>query len=88
MSKENPLTIAERDFILEALQQNIRLDGRGVDDLRPLAISFGEEYGHVKVQLGDTRYVKGFCARGLRVLITCIPQSYRTYFSRSDETSR
>jgi exosome complex component RRP45 len=55
MSKEVPLTVAERDFILEALQENVRLDGRRVDELRPLTISFGEEYGHVKVQLGRTR---------------------------------
>ncbi|KAL1964983.1 hypothetical protein VTN77DRAFT_6183 [Rasamsonia byssochlamydoides] len=57
MSREVPLTVAERDFILEALHQNVRLDGRGVDELRPLAISFGEEYGHVKVQLGRTSLV-------------------------------
>lgn len=55
MSKEAPLSTAERDFILEALQQNVRLDGRAIDELRPLSISFGDEYGHVKVQLGQTR---------------------------------
>ena len=57
MSKENPLAVPEREFILEALQQNIRLDGRRADDIRPLDISFGEEYGHVKVRLGQTRFV-------------------------------
>lgn len=55
MSREEPLTVIERDFILEALQENVRLDGRGVDELRPLRISFGEEYGHVKVNFGRTR---------------------------------
>lgn len=55
MSREQPLTVVERDFILEALHENVRLDGRGVDDLRPLQISFGEGYGHVKVSLGCTR---------------------------------
>lgn len=57
MSKENPLAVPEREFILEALEQNVRLDGRRADDIRPLDISFGEEYGHVKVQLGKTRFV-------------------------------
>ncbi|KAL1977453.1 hypothetical protein VTN31DRAFT_312 [Thermomyces dupontii] len=57
MSKENPLAVPEREFILEALQQNIRLDGRRADDIRPLDISFGEEYGHVKVRLGQTSLV-------------------------------
>jgi hypothetical protein len=54
-SREEPLSIPERDFILEALGQNLRLDGRQFDDYRPLNISFGEEYGHVKLQLGKTR---------------------------------
>lgn len=56
MSKEAPLSVAEREFILEALRQDARLDGRGADQFRPLKISFGEEYGHVKLQLGKTRY--------------------------------
>ena len=55
MSKEAQLSIAERDFILEALHENVRLDGRQPDDYRPLNISFGEEYGHVKLQLGKTK---------------------------------
>lgn len=57
MSKEVPLSLAERDFILESLKENVRLDGRQADQLRPLKISFGEEYGHVKLQLGKTRLV-------------------------------
>lgn len=59
MSKESQLSVVERDFILEALRENVRLDGRGVDQFRPLNISFGEEYGHVKLQLGKTKYVPG-----------------------------
>lgn len=55
MNKEAPLSIAERDFILNALREGVRLDGREADQLRPLKVSFGEEYGHVKVQLGKTR---------------------------------
>lgn len=56
MSREAPLSVAERDFILEALRENVRLDGRGADQFRPLNLSFGEEHGHVKLQLGKTRY--------------------------------
>lgn len=59
MSKEAQLSLAERDFILEALRENVRLDGREADQFRPLDISFGEEYGHVKLQLGKTRYIHG-----------------------------
>ncbi|GAB1218421.1 hypothetical protein ATERTT37_007675 [Aspergillus terreus] len=57
MNKEAPLSVAERDFILNALRQNVRLDGREPDQLRPLTVSFGEEYGHVKVQLGKTSLI-------------------------------
>lgn len=56
MSKEAQLSVAEHDFILEALHENVRLDGRSADRFRPLNLSFGEEYGHVKLQLGKTRY--------------------------------
>ena len=56
-NKEAPLSIPERDFILNALREDVRLDGRKADQLRPLKVSFGEEYGHVKVQLGKTRCV-------------------------------
>jgi exosome complex component RRP45 len=57
MSKEAQLSVAERDFILEALRDNVRLDGRGTDEFRPLNLSFGDEYGHVKLQVGKTRLV-------------------------------
>jgi exosome complex component RRP45 len=57
MNKEASLSIAERDFILNALREDVRLDGRHADQLRPLTVTFGEEYGHVKVQLGKTRWV-------------------------------
>lgn len=60
MSKETPLSVAEREFILEALLENIRLDGRDADAFRPLSVTFGEEYGHVKVQLGQTRCVLNY----------------------------
>ncbi|CAG8364294.1 unnamed protein product [Penicillium salamii] len=57
MSKEAQLSVAERDFILEALRQDVRLDGRKPDEYRPLDISFGEEYGHVNLQLGKTHVI-------------------------------
>ena len=55
MSKEAPLSLVEREFILDALRGNLRLDGRGLDQFRTINISFGNEYGHVKLQLGKTR---------------------------------
>jgi exosome complex RNA-binding protein Rrp42 (RNase PH superfamily) len=45
----------ERAFILQALKEGIRLDGRGVEDFRDLNISFGPNYGTVHLTLGGTR---------------------------------
>ncbi|MCJ1464267.1 hypothetical protein MMC07_002880 [Pseudocyphellaria aurata] len=55
MPREAEPSINERTFILQALQENIRLDGRSIDAYRPLEISFGEDYGAVDVRLGKTR---------------------------------
>lgn len=41
--------------MLQALEENIRLDARPLDALRKIEISFGEEFGVVDVQLGRTR---------------------------------
>lgn len=73
MSKETPLSVAEREFILEALLENIRLDGRDADAFRPLSVTFGEEYGHVKVQLGQTRCVTFLCSLRDRILNALSP---------------
>ena len=60
----------QRAFILEAMQKNVRLDGRSFDEFRPLDLTFGSEYGHAKVQLGKTRYVPLFstCPLAMRFL--------------------
>ena len=87
-NKEASLSIAERDFILNALREDVRLDGRKADQLRPLKVSFGEEYGHVKVQLGKTRCVPA------RELVICASANARggnkfdcSHFGRSNKTS-
>lgn len=55
MPREAEPSINERAFILQALQENIRLDGRSLDAYRELQIIFGEDFGAVDVQLGKTR---------------------------------
>ncbi|KAL3417332.1 3' exoribonuclease family protein [Phlyctema vagabunda] len=45
----------EKQFFTKALEEEIRLDGRGFDDFRPLSLDFGEEYGVADVRLGKTR---------------------------------
>lgn len=45
----------ERLFILQALKEGVRLDGRSVEDCRTLDISFGPDYGSVQLSLGGTK---------------------------------
>ncbi|KAI8060166.1 ribosomal protein S5 domain 2-type protein [Gongronella butleri] len=54
MGKNDPST-NESEFLLEALRNQQRVDGRGIYDMRSIDIAFGADYGHVKVQLGRTR---------------------------------
>ena len=56
MPREAELSLNERAFILQALQENIRLDDRAFHAFRPLKITFGEDYGTADIQLGKTRY--------------------------------
>ncbi|KAI5779705.1 ribosomal protein S5 domain 2-type protein [Geopyxis carbonaria] len=57
MPKELEPSTNERTFILEALNNDIRLDGRDFNDFRPLELSFGDEYGLADVRLGKTRVI-------------------------------
>ena len=56
MPSEAEISINERDFIKQALQEQIRLDGRAFDTFRKVELTFGDEYGVADVQLGKTRY--------------------------------
>lgn len=56
MPREAELSNNERAFVLEALQQNIRLDGRALDAFRNIELAFSDEYGVADVQLGNTRH--------------------------------
>jgi exosome complex component RRP45 len=55
MPREVELSINERAFTLEALQEGIRADGRQFDQYRPISLNFGDEYGVVDLSLGKTR---------------------------------
>ena len=49
-------SLPERDFSLEALRQNLRVDGRSLLDMREVELEFGGELGMVECSLGNTRY--------------------------------
>jgi len=55
MPREAEPSLNERDFIRQALRENVRLDGRQFDDFRKVDLSFGDEYGVADVRLGKTR---------------------------------
>ena len=57
MPREPEPSLNERQFILAALGDNLRLDGRGFDDAREVEIEFGDAFGSVDVRMGKTRYV-------------------------------
>ncbi len=57
MPREIEPSLNERAFVLQALHEDIRLDGRAFDALRPINLKFGEQHGTVDVQWGRTRSV-------------------------------
>jgi exosome complex component RRP45 len=57
MPREAEPSLNEKQFVLRALQENLRLDGRAFDQYRELELSFGDDYGVADVRLGRTRLV-------------------------------
>ncbi|KUJ07114.1 exosome complex endonuclease 2/ribosomal RNA processing protein-like protein [Mollisia scopiformis] len=55
MPKEVEPSLNERQFFAKALQEDVRLDGRSLDQFRALELDFGDEYGVSDVRLGKTR---------------------------------
>ncbi|KAI1816747.1 ribosomal protein S5 domain 2-type protein [Poronia punctata] len=45
----------ERAFVIQALQEGQRLDGRPFDQFRKLDLKFGDQYGVADINLGKTR---------------------------------
>ena len=61
MPRVTELSLNERNFVLQALRENIRLDGRAFDAFRAIELTFGDEDGFADVRLGKTRYdTQGF----------------------------
>lgn len=55
MPRELEPAIAQREFVLEALKQGLRTDGRALLESRNVELVFGEELGMVECKLGKTR---------------------------------
>lgn len=59
MPREAEPSLNERSFIVEALREGLRLDGRALLDYRDMDLAFGAEYGQADLRLGKTRSVCG-----------------------------
>ncbi|EIN04511.1 ribosomal protein S5 domain 2-like protein [Punctularia strigosozonata HHB-11173 SS5] len=59
-------SIPEREFLLNALRQSRRLDGRRLLDMRKPIITFNEEMGYVEVALGKTKVMAHIESRLVR----------------------
>ncbi|KAI8336271.1 ribosomal protein S5 domain 2-type protein [Chlamydoabsidia padenii] len=55
MVKNSDPSVNENEFLLAALKEQKRTDGRGIYDVRSIDLVFGSDYGQVQVQLGRTR---------------------------------
>ncbi|XP_065110694.1 exosome complex component RRP45 [Paramisgurnus dabryanus] len=53
--RDTPLSNCERLFLLKAIEEKKRLDGRQTYDYRNIKITFGTDYGCCIVELGKTR---------------------------------
>lgn len=82
MPREVEPSLNEKQFILKALQQNLRVDGRSLDEFRALELTFGDEPGVADVRLGNTRYVLLWTCSFL-LYTDILSQSPRQCFCRS-----
>ena len=53
------LSINEKQFLLQSLQNNFRTDVRPLDSFRDIDIKYGEENGQVFVKFGNTKVLGG-----------------------------
>lgn len=53
-------SIPEKEFLISALQESLRLDGRATTASREPQITFGPELGWVEVAMGKTRFVRDY----------------------------
>ena len=57
MPRESEPSLNEKAFVLQALREDVRLDGRPFDAFRHLDLQYGDDYGVADVRLGKTRLV-------------------------------
>ncbi|KZV95603.1 ribosomal protein S5 domain 2-like protein [Exidia glandulosa HHB12029] len=59
-------SIPEKEFVLEALGQGLRVDGRAPLEMRQPVLTFGPEFGYVECSLGKTKVICSIDAKMVR----------------------
>ena len=77
-------SIPEKEFVVEALKQGLRLDGRAVLEMRQPTLTFGPDLGWVDCSLGKTRheFLRGICRCLTLQTEECLPRLRRRWSSR------
>nr|POE79663.1 exosome complex component rrp45 [Quercus suber] len=84
MPREAEPSTNEKAFVLSALRENIRLDGRSFDQFRPIDLQFGDEYGTADVRIGKTRVL---CNVSAEVVASYADRKFDGIFTISTELS-
>ena len=58
MPRPTSPSIPEKEFLVSAIQQSLRLDGRATTAQREPELIFGAELGWVECVMGKTRFVR------------------------------
>ena len=84
MPRETVSSLNEQEFVRSALLENTRLDSRNFDEFRPIALEYGDDYGHADVRIGKTRVlVKISC----EVVAPYVERKFDGIFTISTELS-
>jgi exosome complex component RRP45 len=87
MPREADPSTNEHAFVLAALRENVRLDGRNLDQFRPVSLQFPEssdEYGVADVRIGKTRVL---CKISCEVVAPYVDRTFDGIFTISTELS-
>ena len=57
MVRKLDVNLNNKEFIVNALKENKRLDGRSLLEGRPIEIQFGKPLGSVTIKLGECSWV-------------------------------
>lgn len=84
MPREGDASNNEREFLLSALRENVRIDGRSLDQFRAIELAFGDDYGSADVRIGKTRVMVNISAQ---VVIPYPDRKFDGVFTISTELS-